>query len=158
MYSITENIYYSQLSSVAILLLPEPNCFTSYNTRKWLCFLSLCTIILRSPPASKVSTSNGQWSSQLFCAHCTVVIMTRFRSRFMMDLRLRVAHPCLSSVSNLIRVDTRIILRRSPTPTTSQFCRRINLTLPLRTSTVARRHNKFHYWRWIAVTVYNWGL
>jgi hypothetical protein len=30
MYSITENIYYSQLSSVAILLQPEPNCFTSY--------------------------------------------------------------------------------------------------------------------------------
>jgi hypothetical protein len=34
MYSITENIYYSQLSSVAILLQPEPNYFTSYNTRK----------------------------------------------------------------------------------------------------------------------------
>jgi hypothetical protein len=34
MYSITENIYCSQLSSVAILLQPEPNCFTSYNTRK----------------------------------------------------------------------------------------------------------------------------
>jgi hypothetical protein len=34
MYSITENIYYSQLSSVAILLQPEPNCLTSYNTRK----------------------------------------------------------------------------------------------------------------------------
>jgi hypothetical protein len=27
MYSITENIYYSQLSSVAILLQPEPNLF-----------------------------------------------------------------------------------------------------------------------------------
>jgi hypothetical protein len=34
MYSITENIYYSQMSSAAILLQPEPNCFTSYNTRK----------------------------------------------------------------------------------------------------------------------------
>jgi hypothetical protein len=34
MYNITENIYYSQLSSVAILLQPEPNCFTSYSTRK----------------------------------------------------------------------------------------------------------------------------
>jgi hypothetical protein len=34
MYSTTENIYYSQLSSVAILLQPEPNCFTSYNTRE----------------------------------------------------------------------------------------------------------------------------
>jgi hypothetical protein len=34
MYSITENIYCSKLSSVAILLQPEPNCFTSYNTRK----------------------------------------------------------------------------------------------------------------------------
>jgi hypothetical protein len=34
MYSITENIYCSQLSSVAILLQPEPNCFTPYNTGK----------------------------------------------------------------------------------------------------------------------------
>jgi hypothetical protein len=33
MYSITENIYYSQLSSIAILLQSEPNCFTSYSTR-----------------------------------------------------------------------------------------------------------------------------
>jgi hypothetical protein len=41
MYSITENIYYSQLSSVAILLQPEPNCCTSYSTRKGLCSLSL---------------------------------------------------------------------------------------------------------------------
>jgi hypothetical protein len=70
MYNITENIYYSQLSSVAILLQPEPNCFTSYNTRKGLCFLSLCAIALRSPPASHVSTSNSQWSSQLFCVYC----------------------------------------------------------------------------------------
>jgi hypothetical protein len=72
MYSITENIYCSQLSSVAILLQPEPNCFTSYNTRKALCSLSLCAIVLRSPPPSHVSTSNGQRSSQLFCVHYTV--------------------------------------------------------------------------------------
>jgi hypothetical protein len=38
MYSITENIYYSQLSPVAILLQPEPNCFTSYNIK--VCVLS----------------------------------------------------------------------------------------------------------------------
>jgi hypothetical protein len=60
-------IYYSQLSSVAILLQPERNCFTSYNTRKGLCSLSLCAIVLPSPPASDVSTCNGQRSSQLFC-------------------------------------------------------------------------------------------
>jgi hypothetical protein len=71
MYSITENIYYSQLSSVAILLQPEPNGFTSYNTSKWLCFLSLCAIVIRSTPASHVSTSNSQRSSQLFCIHYT---------------------------------------------------------------------------------------
>jgi hypothetical protein len=64
MYSITGNIYCSQLSSVAILLQHEPNCFTSYNTRKWLCFLSLCAIVFRSPPASHVSSSNGRWSSR----------------------------------------------------------------------------------------------
>jgi hypothetical protein len=70
-YIITENIYSSQLSSVAILLQPEPNCFTSYNTRtrKRLCSLSLCAIVLRSPPPFHVSTSNGQRSSQLFCVH-----------------------------------------------------------------------------------------
>jgi hypothetical protein len=50
MYSITENIYYSQLSSVAILLQPEPNCFTSYSTSKGLCSLALCAIVLQSPP------------------------------------------------------------------------------------------------------------
>jgi hypothetical protein len=79
MYSITENIYYSQLSSVAILLQPEPNCFTSYNTRKWLCFFFLCAIVLRSPPPS-VSTCKGQRSSQLFCVyyrHVTVQMETR---------------------------------------------------------------------------------
>jgi hypothetical protein len=69
MCSITENIYYSQLSSVAILLQPETNCFTSYNTRKWLCFLPLCATVFRSPPAFHVFSSNGQWSSQLFCVY-----------------------------------------------------------------------------------------
>jgi hypothetical protein len=49
MYIITENIYCSQLSSVEILLQPEPNCFTSHSTRKGLCSLSLCAIVLRSP-------------------------------------------------------------------------------------------------------------
>jgi hypothetical protein len=73
MYSITENIYYSQLSSVAIFLQPEPNCFTSYNTRKRLCSLSLCAIVFRSPPPSHVCTSNGQRSLQLFCVHYTIV-------------------------------------------------------------------------------------
>jgi hypothetical protein len=72
MYSITENIYYSQLSSCAIVLQPECNCFTSYNTRKGLCYLSLCAIVLRSPPPSHVSTCNGQRSSQLFCVHYTI--------------------------------------------------------------------------------------
>jgi hypothetical protein len=43
------SIYYSQLSSFAILLQPEPNCFTWYNTMKGLCSLSLYAIVLRSP-------------------------------------------------------------------------------------------------------------
>jgi hypothetical protein len=71
MYSITENICHSQLSSVAILLQPEPNCFTSYNTSKWLGSLSLRAIFLRIFPPSHVSTCNGQRSSQLFCVHYT---------------------------------------------------------------------------------------
>jgi hypothetical protein len=71
MYSITENIYYPQLSSVAILLQPEPNCFTSYNTRKGFSFLSPCAIALQSSPPSHVSTCNGQRSSQLFRVHYT---------------------------------------------------------------------------------------
>jgi hypothetical protein len=80
MCSITENIYCSQLSSVAILLQPEPNCFTSYSTRKALCSFSLCAIVLRSPTPSHVSTCNGQRSSQLFCVHynffynCSIVL------------------------------------------------------------------------------------
>jgi hypothetical protein len=75
MYSITENTYCSQLSSVAILLQPEPNCFTSYNTRKWLCSLSLCGIVLRSSPPSHAHTCNGQRSSQLFCDHYTITLL-----------------------------------------------------------------------------------
>jgi hypothetical protein len=70
MYSITENIYCSQLFSVAILLQPEPNCFTPYNTRQGLCSLYSCAIALRSSPPSHLSTCNGQRSSQLFCVHC----------------------------------------------------------------------------------------
>jgi hypothetical protein len=59
MYSITENIYYSQLSSVAILLQPEPNCFTSYSTRKLLCSLSvLSSCGLPLPPTCLVLTSS----------------------------------------------------------------------------------------------------
>jgi hypothetical protein len=77
MRSITENIYCSQLSSVAILLQSELKCFTSYNTRKWLCFVSLCAIVFRSPPASHVSTCNGQWSSQLFCVHYKYCVHTQ---------------------------------------------------------------------------------
>jgi hypothetical protein len=80
MYSITENIYYSQLSSVAILLQPEPACFTSYNSWKWLCFLSFCAIVFRSPPASHVSSSNGQWSSQLLCVYYTRVYCPQYTS------------------------------------------------------------------------------
>jgi hypothetical protein len=60
MYSITENTYCSQLSSVVILLKPEPNCFTSYNTRKGLCSLSLCAVVLQSslPPTCLLVTVN----------------------------------------------------------------------------------------------------
>jgi hypothetical protein len=79
MYSITENIYCSQLSSVAILLPPEPNCFTPYNTRKGLGSLPLCAIVLRSPPPSHVSSSNGQRSSELFCVYCTILMLTKVK-------------------------------------------------------------------------------
>jgi hypothetical protein len=67
MYTITENIYYSQLSSFAILLQPETNCLTSYSTMKGLGSVSQCDIVLRSSTPSHMSTSNGQRSSQLFC-------------------------------------------------------------------------------------------
>jgi hypothetical protein len=70
MCSITENIYYSQLSSVAILLQPGRNCFTSRNTRIRLGSLSLCAIALRSFRPSHVSACNCQRSSLLFCVHC----------------------------------------------------------------------------------------
>jgi hypothetical protein len=58
MYSITENIYYSQLSSVEILLQPEPVSHRIIQAND--CFLSLCAIVFRSPTTSHVSTSNGQ--------------------------------------------------------------------------------------------------
>jgi hypothetical protein len=77
MYSITENIYCSQLSSVALLLQPERNCFTLYNTRKGLGSASLRAIVLRSSPPSHVSACNGQRSSQLFCIHYTGLRVSR---------------------------------------------------------------------------------
>jgi hypothetical protein len=91
MYSITENIYYSQLS-VALLLQPEPNCFTSYNTRKRLGSLSLCAIVLRSFPPSHVSTCNGQRSSQLFCVHYAAIPVSGNASAAAMG------HGCKNSV------------------------------------------------------------
>jgi hypothetical protein len=58
MYSITENIYYSQLSSVAVLLQPEPVSHRIVQGND--CVLSFRAIVFRSPPASHVSSSNGQ--------------------------------------------------------------------------------------------------
>jgi hypothetical protein len=87
MYSITENIYYPQLSSVAILLQPKPNCFTSYNTRKWLFSLPLCYRPSVSP-VSHVSSCNGQWSSQLFCVYYTKYLLYKhIRGRTCVGLR-----------------------------------------------------------------------
>jgi hypothetical protein len=57
MYSITENIYYSQLSSVAIRLQTEPNSFVSYSTRKGLCSPSvLSSFGLPLPPTCLLLT------------------------------------------------------------------------------------------------------
>jgi hypothetical protein len=68
---VSENIYYSHLSSVALLLQPERKCFASYNSRKVLGSLSLRAIAVRSSPPSHVSTCNGQRSLHLFCVHYT---------------------------------------------------------------------------------------
>jgi hypothetical protein len=58
MYSITENIYYSQLSSVEILLQPEP-VFTSYSTRKdWVVSHVLSPCGLPLPPTCLLVTVN----------------------------------------------------------------------------------------------------
>jgi hypothetical protein len=56
MYSITENIYYSQRSSVAILLQPEPVSRLIIQGND--CFLSLCAIVfgLPLPPTCLVPT------------------------------------------------------------------------------------------------------
>jgi hypothetical protein len=69
MYSITENFYYSQLSSVAILLQPEPVSYRIIQGKDFV--LTLCAIVLQSSLPSYLSTSNGQRSSQLFCVHYT---------------------------------------------------------------------------------------
>jgi hypothetical protein len=96
-YSITENIYCSQLSSVEILMQPEPDCFTSYNTRKGLCSVSLCDVILRSPASSHVSTSNGQRSSQLFCVHRNFVKSSALKRKE----KFRTQHIIVSCYGNL---------------------------------------------------------
>jgi hypothetical protein len=105
MYSITENIYYSQLSSVAIVLQPEPNCFTSYNTRKALCSLSLslslslCAVALPSSPSSHVSTSNGQRSSQLFCVHYSTDLSVRLLATLLCNTHQNVQHDKVSATN-----------------------------------------------------------
>jgi hypothetical protein len=111
MYSITENIYYSQLSSVALLLQPEPKCFTSYNTMKGLGSLSLCAIVLRSSPPSHVSTCNSQRSSQLFCVHYTNelhsgemshycrLFLTSYAQRQSPDTKCRIVHMTMNENS-----------------------------------------------------------
>jgi hypothetical protein len=66
MYSITENIYCSQLSSVAILLQPEPVSHRIMQGND--CFLSLCAIVFRSPPASHVSSSNVSEAHSYFAS------------------------------------------------------------------------------------------
>jgi hypothetical protein len=79
MYSITENIYYSQLSSVAILLQPELDSHRMIQGND--CVLSLCAVVLRSPPPSHVSTSK-----QLFCVHYTSILLcTAVRKLGMLD-------------------------------------------------------------------------
>jgi hypothetical protein len=100
MYSITENIYCSQLSSVAILLKPEPVSHRIVQVND--CFLSLCAIVLRSPPASHVSTSNGQWSSQLFCVHYKWLAPGLQFTHFRSQNRLRWLY-CNPNTSNLYR-------------------------------------------------------
>jgi hypothetical protein len=63
MYSITENINYSQLCSVAILLQLEPNWFMSYNTRNGLGSLYvLSSCGLPVPPTSLLVTVNEDCS------------------------------------------------------------------------------------------------
>jgi hypothetical protein len=61
MYSITENIYYSQLSSVAILLQPEPepHHIGLIQGKEWVlspCVLSFCGLPL--PPTCLLVTVN----------------------------------------------------------------------------------------------------
>jgi hypothetical protein len=99
MYSITENIYCSQLSSVAILLQPEPNCFTSYNTRKGLCSLSLSLCVLSScrlplPPTCLLATANEARS--YFASIIDSALLSRDESSKHLEWRL-----CVSAVSNL---------------------------------------------------------
>jgi hypothetical protein len=78
MYSITENIYYSQLSSVTIFLQPEPNCCTSYNTRTGFCSLSLLSSCgLRLPPTCLVLTVKGArsyFASTIRVSHRSCII------------------------------------------------------------------------------------
>jgi hypothetical protein len=89
MYSITENICYSHLSSVAILLRPEPNCLTSYNTMKWLCSLSLSVLSscsLPLPLACLLLTVNEARSSFASTIPCNVsVIFCCLTNRFLVS-------------------------------------------------------------------------
>jgi hypothetical protein len=100
MYSITENIYCSQLSSVAILLQSEPNCFTLYNTRKALCSLSVLSYCgLPLSPTCLLLTANEARSYfastiELYRSLARVFIVQRIimRTNFPSPLLLTEAH------------------------------------------------------------------
>jgi hypothetical protein len=113
MYSITENIYYSQLSSVSLLLQPERNCFTSYNIRKGMCSLSLCAIVLRFTPPSHLSTCNGQRSWQLFCVHYTTIVSQRLRRYSLRPPNHSVVTDSMPQICILRHIETFLYVERT---------------------------------------------
>jgi hypothetical protein len=77
MYSITENIYYSQLSSVAILLQPEP-VSQRIQRNDWVLYpyvLSSCGLPL--PPTCVLVTVNkalSYFASTIICSFLLVIV------------------------------------------------------------------------------------
>jgi hypothetical protein len=131
-HSLSEYVYYNwkHLLLTAVLRCDTSavwTCFTSYNTRKWLCSLSLCAIVFRSPPASHVSTSNSQRSSQLFCVHRTPIFQRRSSrhvsqccSNGIRSQCCAFGHPCTviqghCCTTKCFNSETKVSLRCSPT-------------------------------------------
>jgi hypothetical protein len=169
MYSITENIYYSQLSSVAILLQPE-TVFTSYNTKDWVLsayVLSPCGLAL--PSTCLLVTVNEARSYFASTVSCTISAPT---SSVLTSRTQAACHRllCLTANVNSVATTARLLIGHNwhgsfvslrdwhPRKATSTNCCKLSTAVPPHHGGAfgERIHSSYslsgHFIGWVSVT------